>query len=266
MENSRIGISGACFYPMPADEALKRCISLGFRNVELFINTFSELDVSFLKGLKALADEHGVKITSIHPFTSGFEYMLFFSAHYGRALESAELYRNYFRAASALSADFVIFHGDALKAPFCGMERYCQVFSHLASLAREEGVILAHECVSTARGGNPEFIRELRSAMGNGNIKFVFDLKQVVRGGFDPYAMISAMGEDIAHIHINDYADGKCKLPYAGKLELDKIVSAIEALGYKGKYMIEVYRENFIEDSEIVTSSKILAEKKYNGC
>lgn len=263
MENSRIGISGACFYPTPADEALKRCIDLGFKNVELFINTFSELKEDFLKSLKSFADGRNVKITSIHPFTSGFEYMLFFSAHKGRAMESAELYRHYFRAARILGADFVVFHGDALKAPFFGMERYCEVYSHLSKIASEYDVTLAHECVSTARGGNPEFIKELRSAMGMGNIKFVFDVKQVVRGGYAPFDMIDAMGSDIAHVHINDYADGKCWLPYSGALDMDKIISKVEETGYKGKYIIEVYRENFSLDCEITKAAKIICEKNY---
>lgn len=263
LEESRIGISSACFYPDDTEEALLRCISLGFKNIEVFINTFSELELPFLTNLRKIADDAGVKIVAIHPFTSGFEYLMFFSAQKKRALEAAEMYRTYFRAATALGADFVVFHGDKLSAPFFGMERYCEVFSHVSELAKKDGVILAHECVSTARGGNPEFIDEVHKCLGSGNIKFVFDLKQVVRGGFDPYAMLSAMGDDIVHVHINDYAENKCRLPYAGSLDVDGIIKTIEKTGYSGKYIIEVYRNNFESDSEIIKAADIIRSKNY---
>ena len=263
LENARIGISSACFYPMDTEEAFKRCVSLGFKNIELFTCSFSELEEPFLTRIKEIADDNGVKIPAVHPFTSGFEYLLFFSSYKKRTEESAEVYRKYFHAANTVGADFVVFHGDRLTAPFLGMENYCEAFSSLRDTAKSDGITLAHECVSTGRSGNPEFIRELHTAIGEGNIKFVFDLKQVVRGGYNPDDMLDAMGSDIVHVHINDYANNKCRLPYAGELELDKIIGRIESSGYRGKYIIEVYGDNYKEDSEIIRAADILRSKNY---
>ncbi len=257
--SSRIGVSSACFYPDEALDAIKHSIDLGFKNLEIFLNTFSELEEPHLKAVNAMCRENGVKVVSVHPFTSGFEYMLFFSAHKKRAIESADIYRKYFHAAAVLGAEYTVFHGDSATSPFFGMDNYCEVLANLMRVAKEEGVTLVHENVSTARAGDPRFMKDLHERFGRGNIKFVFDLKQTARGGFDAMAMLYAMGDDIVHVHINDWLEGECRLPYAGKLDLDKVISRIEDSGYKGKYIIEVYRQNFSEDKEITHSAEILS-------
>lgn len=246
-------------------DAIRRSVGLGFKNIEIFLNTFSELEEPHLKEVDALCRENGVKVTSVHPFTSGFEYMLFFSAHKKRALESAEIYRKYFHAAARLGADYTVFHGDSAKSPFFGMDNYCEVLANVIRVAKEEGVTLVHENVSTARAGNPTFMRELHRHFGRGNIKFVFDLKQTARGGFDAMEMLEAMGDDIVHVHINDWKDGECRLPYAGELDLDLVIDAVESTGYNGKYMIEVYRHNFSVDSEITDAAKLLTRRFEKG-
>lgn len=256
--NPRIGLSSACFYPMETIDAVKTCTSLGFRSIEIFMNSFSELEEPYLKRIAAHCRETGTRVTSIHPFTSGYEYMLFFSAYEKRAAEAAEFYRKYFHAASYLGADYLVFHGDALKAPFIGMDTYCEVLAMLMRVAESEGVTLAHECVSSARSGNPEFIRELHERFGAGNIRFVFDVKQVVRGGYDPFAMLDAMGNDIVHVHINDFAGGECRLPCMGALNLFAILERLEERGYSGQYIIEVYRKNFGQPDEIAKSAALL--------
>ena len=103
-------------------------------------------------------------------------------------------------------------------------------------------------------------MKEVRERIGAGNIKFVFDLKQTVRGGYAPFAMLDAMGDDIVHVHINDWKDGECRLPYAGELDVDRVIDRIESTGYAGKYIIEVYHHNFKDTSEIVRAGDKLAE------
>lgn len=260
MQKSRIGLSSACFYPEETLDSVKRCAELGFTNVEIFMNSFSELEKPYLRRVRAFCEESGTTVTSIHPFTSGYEYMLFFSAYKKRAGEAAEFYRKYFHAAAYLGAEFVVFHGDAVRAPFFGMDNYCEVLSRLMETAKSEGAVLAHENVSTARAGDPVFMKELHERFGQGNISFVFDLKQTLRGGYDPFAMLDAMRGDIRHIHINDWKDGECRLPYSGEVDVDKVISHIESDGYSGKYIIEVYHHNFDSTDEITTSGNRLRE------
>lgn len=258
-DTSRIGISSACFYPDDALDAIKHSIDLGFKNLEIFLNTFSELEMPHLEKVNRLCRENGVRVVSVHPFTSGFEYMFFFSAHKQRARDSAEFYRKFFHAGAVLGADYTVFHGDGAKSPFFGMDNYCEVLDNVMRVAKEEGVTLVHENVSTARAGNPEFMAELHRRFGEGNIKFVFDLKQTVRGGYDPMKMLDAMGRDIVHVHINDWRDGECRLPFAGDLDLRPVLSRLWDIDYSGKYIIEVYRHNFSSDSEITESKDALS-------
>ncbi len=261
MTESRIGISSACFYPNETIDSVKICTELGFSNVEIFMNSFSELEKPYLTRLKQLCTSNQVKVTSIHPFTSGYEYMLFFSAYEKRAADSCGMYRKYFSAAAELGADFVVFHGDSMRAPFIGLERYTEVYAMLAETAKSEGVTLAQENVSAAHSGSAEFIASLRKNLPD--ISFVLDIKQVLRAGQTPEAMIGAMGDRIKHIHINDWCfnggegrEDSCRLPGAGELDLGGIVKMIEDTGYDGRYMIEVYRKNFTELSDITAAFK----------
>lgn len=265
MDDSRLGMSSACFYPEETIDAVKRCIGLGFRNVEIFVNSFSELRQPYLGRLGELARASGVRISSLHPFTSGYEYMLFFSAYRKRAADACDFYRMYFGAAAYLGADYVVFHGDSVYSAFIGMEGYCEVLERLRETARSEGVTLAHENVSTARGGDPAFIRELRSRFGAGNMDFVLDIKQALRAGFEPCGMIDAMGSDIVQVHINDWlrsgGDGRedrCRLPFAGDLPLTDIIGRIEDTGFDGRYLIEVYRGNFTDERELAAAGEKL--------
>ena len=167
----------------------------------------------------------------------------YFSAYKKRgAGESIELYRPYFRAAAYLGADYVVFHGDKLTAPFFGMENYCDVLSRLMAAAKYEGVTLAHENVSTARGGNPEFMRELRAMLGAGRLAFVFDIKQACAADTTRSICSTRWAATIVHVHLNDWKGGECRLPFAGALDLESILSRIERGGFKGDYIIEVYR------------------------
>ncbi len=225
------------------------------------MNSFSELEEPYLRLIRSECEASGAHVTALHPFTSGFEYMFFFSAYKKRAADTAELYRKYFHAAAYLGAEYLVFHGDATRAPFFGMDNYCEVLAMLMETAKSEGCTLAHENVSTARAGDPAFMQELHRRFGEGSIRFVYDLKQTVRGGYDPFAMIDAMGSDIVHVHINDFKDGECCLPYEGALDVDHVIDRIEGTGYTGKYMIEVYRKNFREDGEIIRAAEKLCKK-----
>jgi len=271
MEQNRIGISSACFYPEETFDAVKHCTDLCITNIEIFMNSFSELTPPYLFRIAELCRQTNTHITSIHPFTSGYEYLLFFSAYKKRAADSAEFYRMYFHAAAVLGADFVVFHGDVTRNVFIGMDSYCEAFYRLQKVAASEGVRIAHENVSGSRGGNPAFMRELHTRFGKGNISFVFDVKQALRGGIDPYEMIDAMSGDLCHVHINDWdfptapanVSGKsegCRLPFAGQLDLSAILRHIESTGYAGRYCIEVYRDNFGNDGDILTSYQKLLQ------
>lgn len=252
-DGMNIGVSSACFFPYDTVESLNICADCGFNTAEIFANTHSELMGTYLEDTKKTAVERGLRITSIHPFTSGYEYILFFAGYDKRIDDAIEYYKNYFAAAAHLGAKYVIFHGDNKRAPFVGIERYAEIFSRLDEAAKPFGIRVSQENVSTSHVGSPENMRKLRELLPD--IQFTFDIKQACRGGYDPFDMLSAMGKNVCHVHLNDWDGGDCALPCRGSCDLKGLVSKLDEVNYRGDYILEVYRRNF-NDGEDLSASR----------
>ena len=54
-----IGVSTGCFFPRLTIDALKSVAETGVKYAEIFFNTDSELDESYVKQLKTIADVNG---------------------------------------------------------------------------------------------------------------------------------------------------------------------------------------------------------------
>ena len=106
-----IGVSTACLYPMETERSLDTLLSLGFRRFELFLNCFSEVKEDYVRSLRERLETSGAQALSVHPFTSAFENMLFFSDYARRTEDGLTLYRDYFRAANLLGASILVLHG-----------------------------------------------------------------------------------------------------------------------------------------------------------
>ena len=65
-----VGISTACFYPAATEEALRCVAEAGAKVTEVFFNSPSELESDFLRRISSIASDSGIRIRSIHPFTS----------------------------------------------------------------------------------------------------------------------------------------------------------------------------------------------------
>ena len=66
-----IGASTANLYPMNTEDALDALLRLGFRELEVFVNTESEIAPSFLRQLKESIQAAGARVVSLHPYISG---------------------------------------------------------------------------------------------------------------------------------------------------------------------------------------------------
>lgn len=253
----KIGISLACFYPEHPEDTIEYATSLGFDTAELFINTYSELSTDYLTLFKKKCDDAGLKIYSIHPFTSAIENYLFFS-HYDRRIEDAKyFYEKYCLAANILGAKVINIHGDR-GGGLVDIDKYCKSVEPLMQLNEKHGVTFSHENVFFNSVNHPEFIYKLRERF-NGTIKFTFDIKQAHKGGSDPYEVCEAMGKDIANFHINDYDDNNiCLLPGKGIVDYTRIFNILNKNLYSGPALIEVYSSNFKQHSEIKDSLEYL--------
>jgi sugar phosphate isomerase/epimerase len=246
LEN-RIGISTACFYPERMERAFDKVCGLKLPFCEIFINTHSETKPQFLKEIKLKAEDNNIKIASIHPFFSGYEPFLFFSAYDKRRMnDSIDLYRQFFEAAQFLESDYIIFHGIGGSKMTLTLDEYCERFLLIAAEAKKYGCELLHENI----GRINECIQDMRS-----EIRFTLDFKHAVNWNVSVEDTIGRMNKtagNIAHIHLNDMVFTAntekvkdCRLPLSGGLDYHKIFGKLNDIKYNGSFIIEVYRENY---------------------
>lgn len=256
----KFGVSSACFYPMDLLESVKLLAQHNVNTMEIFTNTLSELSDSFAKDIKSIIVPENIQITSIHPFTSGYEHILLFSDYYKRFEDTVEFYKRYFNFAAQLGARLIVLHGDRRFPSMGGIadEEYYLRYYKLAQTGRAMGVTVAQENVNVFRSQSPEFLRGMREYLGD-DVDFVLDIKQAVRSGNDPYEICRAMGDRIIHLHINDNdTDNDCLLPGRGTMDYSNFLCFMKEQGFSGKAVIEVYRKNFEDVKDIVASYNYL--------
>ncbi len=251
----KVGISSACLYPMDTIDSLRLMLENNVDYFEIFFNTISEIENPYLERIISLLKRYKAGVKSIHPFTSGYESYLLFTDYERRYRDTLLFYRKYFECAARLGAEIVVIHGDK-KTAATGIsdECYFEKFAELSSIGKEYGVTVAQENVNAFRSQNPHFIRKMREYLGN-EVSFVLDIKQAVRSGNDPFDMCEAMGNRLAHIHINDNDEqNDCMLPFEGSTDYSRLFNILKRNNYSGDMVIEVYRKNFGGITELIAS------------
>ncbi len=254
-----IGMSLACFYPLEPENAVPEAAGLNVRVCEIFLNTISELEEPYLYSLRELCDQHNIRVHSIHPFTSFLENYMFFAPYPRRIADSERLYERYAKAAKILGATVVNIHGDR-GVGLTDIDHYVKCVIPLMRLQQKTGVIYALENVFYNSVNHPEFIARLRQKISEA--RFTLDIKQAFKGGEDAYAVAEAMGDAIVNFHVNDRDDDHiCLLPGEGTVDYDRLQKILRSNHYDGPALIEVYRHNFQNNTEINRSLELLKSK-----
>lgn len=245
-----IGISTACFYPQPTEEALLKTAALYPSVAEIFFNSPSELLPVFTKNLRKTADEYGLSVCAVHPFGSFAESYNYFSNYPRRFEDAKEELKRYFDAMHTLGAEIFVMHG--IKKPgTITDELYFERFAELIALGKQNGVIVAQENVVHYRSESPEFLSRMASFIG-ADFKIVLDIKQARRANYDVYEFTDRLAQHIAHIHISDFDDTHdCTLPLTGKFDFARFFSCLKDKGYDGNCMIELYADGFSNAEEL---------------
>ncbi len=258
----RIGISTACLYPRTLEETLPVLAGLGVEIIEIFVNSESEFHPRFYRKLGKDAARLGLEVVSIHPYTSPMEGLLLFSEYRRRTEDGLEQYQRYFECAASMGAKYLTFHGEremGFTDPPERWKRKCEVYHRLCALGESYGVALAQENVNWCRSRDPAFIRMLCRDVPE--LKFTLDIKQAHRAGQDWHDFVDAEGERLVNIHINDYSEKKsCLLPGMGVINYRELFAYVRNAGYKGNAIIEVYRSDYSEYSELGEAAKLLAK------
>lgn len=253
------GASTSCYYPLETERAIEKVIAGGFACTEIFFNTYSELTAGFVKMLAKKAQDGNLDVVSVHPFSSFAETHCLFGNYERRAEDFLELYKKYFEACNLLGAQIVVIHGALLASKtFVPEERYMERYSRLVSLGKRFGVTVAQENVNRHFSENPVFLRKMKLALGD-DFKLVLDLKQALRAGVDPFTFVKTFGSDIVHIHISDHEGARdCIPPGKGSFDFSRLVKEMGEAQYKGKYMIEIYCDDYDVEKELADSKQFL--------
>lgn len=249
------GISTATLYPLETEKAVKTLGELGIKNIEIFVNDTSETDGKIRDDVISFVRQYDMNVLSVHPFLSPLETLFLFSDYPRRVNTILDLYRKYFEMAQAVGAHIFVLHG-ARKDARCDQATYVERFVLLNRIAAEYGITVAQENVHYCKSGSIDFLKMLKRECG---AKFVLDIKQAVRAGYDPLDIVDAVGEDIIHVHVSDNREGADCVPVGqGTYDIRGLVRALREKGFDGAMLLELYNSGYSELSELTRSVKLL--------
>ena len=257
----QIGISTASFYPLEIERGIEKAAELGFRYVELFINSESEYQNPFRRALKNKLQNLGMQVVSVHPFTSAMEGHLLFSDYERRTRDALEQYTRYFEAAADLGAKYFTFHGELLRSrglppAKAELQRY-DTYHKLCQLAADCGITFTQENVSWSKSGDLQFLRGLYENVPE--LRYTLDIKQAHRAGLNWNDYVDIVGDRIVNLHISDYdLHEDCLLPGRGQVDFSALFARMNAFGYQGHALVEVYRDDYTNFLELRDSRLFL--------
>lgn len=238
------GISTSCLYPMQTENALETLGKTGIETCEVFLNSISETTPEFASVLNKIKDEYGMKITAVHPFSSFSETFMLFGEYERRYYDVVDFYKRCFEVTAILGADISIIHG-MRRTGRLPKELYFERFNSLVEDGKKSGVRVAQENVNGHLSASPGFLCEMKAALGD-NFSLVFDVKQAVRSGNEPFSFAEEFKNDIIRIHISDNdSERDCLPPGKGTFDFLRLFSVMDSVNYSGDYIIELYREGF---------------------
>ena len=251
------GISSASLYPLKTEEAVRTLGELGVRNIEIFVNDFSETGGSVRDEIILYIDRYNMNVVSAHPFSSPLETLFLFSDYQRRVDTIINIYKLYFEFMQAVNAKIFVLHG-AQKDARCTDQIYIERFLQLGDIAAEYGVTVAQENVHYCKSGSIDFLRMMQRECGE-RAKFVLDIKQAVRAGYDPLDIVDAVGQNVIHLHVSDNRPGADCIPVGqGTYDIAGLVKRLHNAGFDGAMLVELYSSGYKDHSELTDSVKLL--------
>ena len=255
-----IGVSTSCLYPLETEKALLSVAAAGIATTEIFFNANCELEDVFVKKLKAIKDEFGINIVSIHPTMSLAESFMLFSNYERRYVEAIGQYKRYAEIANELGAKYLIMHGGKPNRVLDN-EDYFERFAVISETVRGHGALLLQENVVKFRAGNLDVLKSMKDYLGS-NAAFCLDVKQCIRGGYSPFDAMAALKDSVKHIHISDSTpENDCMLPLYGQFDFPAFFELCKRCNYGGDAIIEVYRDAYQNEKELYGSYANFVEK-----
>ena len=247
-----IGLSSACFYPLETEKSIVRAGETGVKTIEIFMNADSEFEPAFVKNMADICKSYGMKVSSVHTMGSFTESYHLFSSYKRRFFEAKDTsFKRHFDVMHTLDAKHLVLHG--IKKPgSISDEEYYDRFGELILMGKSEGLLVCQENVVHYRSENPDFLASMGEYIGD-DFNMVFDIKQSIRTGINPYEFAEKLHKYIRHIHISDHNDEfDCIVPCKnGVFDFKKFFDLMKSFGYSGDFIIELYENGFQNDKEL---------------
>lgn len=252
-----IGLSSACFYPDTLTEnTLCKIKEAGFSVAEIFLNCPSEYEEKYIDLLANEADKNNIKINSLHAFCAAFEPFLF-DEYEKRRSDMFIYFEKLCRCCSQIGANCYTFHGMRLRDGY-NKKLIMEVYDKLSYTALKYGIMLCQENVSWCMSSRLDFLEYVKEN-SKYPIYFTLDVKQAYKAGLNPMDYLKIMGKGLKNLHINDRNDNSvCLLPGNGNVDFNLLKQELENIEYDGAGIIEVYKENYKDLSEIKKSKDYL--------
>lgn len=246
----KFGVSSSCFYPLETEKAFEEIGKMGIQTAEIFFNSPMELQGEIFDKILKTKEEYSIDVCSVHPCTSSCEPFFFFSGYERRFYDLLEFYKRYFDACNKLDSKLLIIHGMRYQKRIPD-EEYFERFSRIIEEGKKFSVTVCQENVFGHVSADPDFLRKMKAFLKD-DFKFVFDIKQMRRSFHTEDEFFDEFSKNLAHIHISDSTfTQSCLPPGEGDYDLKSFLEKIKSYGYDGKCIIELYRSNYTDYSQI---------------
>ena len=249
-----IGVSTATFFLRRYNEdSISIIKGLGGKTCEVFLECPSEYTEEYGKLL--LEKKGDLKVHSMHAVTMNYETELFntFDRAYNDALKS---FAGVLNIGKMLGARFYTMHGRARIKKGSTYDDYVKNgkrLDELCDFASNYDIQICLENVAWALCNRPEYYKEI--------IKFApkigatLDVKQARISGYDYREYLDAMNQRIKTVHLSDVdLDGKIRLPGKGVFDFEELFKRLRDVDFNGDMIIEVYKDDYGNESEITES------------
>lgn len=255
----QLGVSTASFFTRSeTEDTLNLIQDMGFEICEVFLTTFREYRKDFVDMLRER--QRNIRIYSIHTLNQQFEPELF--NKWDRTREDAEdFFKEIIYACKRLDADYYTFHGPPRlkRTPYIiDYPWMAKRLNELNAMLAEGGsdAKIAYENVHWTYFNSPEFLIRLSEYVST---PVCLDIKQAMQSKVALDEYIEVMAPTLVNVHLCDWhEDGKLAIPGEGIFDFTGFFRKLNAVGYTGPVLMELYAGNYRDFDDVKRSAEYL--------
>jgi len=257
----KLGISSASFFNQVATEdCFDMLRNMGVDCTEVFFNTYSEYEPSFVD--KLVAKKGNIKVHSVHALGTQFEPELF-NINDRVKNDAIKILRKVLQAAQSLNAQYYTFHGPLKlkRIPYnIDFDSYCKKLNYIIAICKEYGIKLAYENVHYSYYNNPMFFESIKHRCPD--LYATFDIKHAYQSGYDYKEYLKFVGDRLAVLHICDVKlDNSTELPFNGIVDFEGVFFEIKKYKPDAVILLELYSNNYTSLNQVKETFVLLNTK-----